>query len=192
MADEIRFRAGVIEKTARPGADGFDARFIMSAATVDRDKDTIDPKAYGPTIKRRKILALFNHDPDRPIGYWANMQGVDDTLTGYIKLAGTNLGQMLKALLDDDVPLGASIAFRGGGKPNSMGGVHFDAMDIFECSIVAIPAHPRAQRIAKSFGIDLSSKSGLYVPAPVSGLKAASIAKARKALARVENLKPQR
>lgn len=134
-------------------SDEFDARFIMSAATPDRVADTIEPSAYKSAIHSEKIIALWQHDAEKPVGYWTNIKADGDRLTGYLKVAGTNLGLMIKQLIADGVPLGASIGFRGKGEPNKKGGIHFKEIDIFETSIVSIPAHPRAMQIAKSFGL---------------------------------------
>ena len=139
-----------IEKAA---TDGYDARFIMSAATHDRVNDTIAKDAYRSNVGK-KIICLYQHDPDKPMGYWENVKMVGDKLVGDLKIASTNLGLMIKQLIADDVPLGASIGFRGAGQQNKDGGVHFTKVDIFETSVVSIPAHPRAMQIAKSFGLE--------------------------------------
>lgn len=132
----------------------FDARFVMSASTPDRVKDTIEPSAYKSATKIDKLIALWQHDPDRPIGYWTDLKADADRLTGYIKFASTNLAQMAKQLIDDGVPLAASIGFRGKGELNKDGGIHFKSIELLECSVVSVPAHPRAQQIAKSFGFE--------------------------------------
>jgi HK97 family phage prohead protease len=141
----------IIEKAEK--STGYDARFVMSAATPDRVRDTIEPSAYKSAAKVDKLIALWQHDPDRPIGFWTDLKADGDRLTGYIKLAGTNLAQMVKQLIDDGVPLASSIGFRGKGEPNKEGGIHFKSLELLECSIVSVPAHPRAQQIAKSFGL---------------------------------------
>jgi HK97 family phage prohead protease len=143
----------LIEKSA---SAEFDGKFIMSAATPDRVRDTIDPKAYdGIAARTKKLIALFNHDSDKIAGFWTNLKREGDTLVGHIKFASTSLGQMLKTLLDDGVPLGASIGFRGRGEPNDKGGILFKEIDLMETSIVSTPAHPRAMQIAKQFNITL-------------------------------------
>jgi HK97 family phage prohead protease len=142
-----------IQKAA---SDEYDARFIMSASTPDRVKDTIDPEAYKSNLGK-KLIALYQHDPDRPIGKWENLRVEAGKLIGDLKVASTNLGLMVKQLLADEIPLGASIGFRGKGEANKIGGIHFREIELFECSVVSIPAHPRAMQIAKSFGIDIQS-----------------------------------
>jgi HK97 family phage prohead protease len=165
-----------VEKAAAPD---FDARFILSASTPDRVNDTIDPAAYDKAAKSsEKLVALFNHDPDRPVGYWTKLARAGDTLTGYIKFASTNLGKMLKQLLADGVPLGASIGFMGKGERNQFGGLHFKEITILETSIVSSPAHPRAVEIAKSFNIPLAEVKAPQGETAVSG----ALLRARRAI----------
>ena len=66
----------LIEKSL---TDGYDARFVMSAATPDRVADTIAPKAYEANVGK-KIIALWQHDPDKPMGYWENVKMQGDKL----------------------------------------------------------------------------------------------------------------
>ncbi len=155
----------MIEKTlqidvVKADSDEFDAQFIMSAASPDRVNDTIEADAYKSVARaNKKLIALFNHNPDKPVGYWSQLRADGDQLKGYLKLSGTILGGMLKQLLADGVPLGASIGFRGEGAPNKKGGIHFTKIELLETSIVSIPAHPRALEIAKQFNFDLQSLS---------------------------------
>lgn len=148
--DQVKHFAVTVEKSADPE---FDARFVMSAATPDRVKDTIEPSAYKSAAKIDKLIALWQHDPDRPIGFWTNLKADGDRLVGHIKLASTNLAQMVKQLIADGVPLSSSIGFRGKGEPNDIGGIHFKTLELLECSVVSVPAHPRAVQIAKNFGL---------------------------------------
>ena len=134
-------------------ASGYDARFVMSASAPDRVRDTIEPSAYKTAARVDKLIALWQHNPDQPCGYWSNLKADGDRLTGYLKVSGTNLGQMIKQLIADGVPLAASIGFRGRGESNKAGGTNFTSIELMECSIVSIPAQPLAQQIAKSFGL---------------------------------------
>lgn len=172
-----------IEKAA-PG-ENYDARFVMSASTPDRVRDTIEPSAYKSAVKIDKLIALWQHDPDRPIGYWTDLKAEADRLTGYIKFATTNLAQMAKTLIEDGVPLAASIGFRGKGEMNKDGGIHFKAIELLECSVVSVPAHPRAQQIAKNFGISpetLVSVTGDEEPSASSGNSPDALIRAKAAI----------
>lgn len=143
----------------------YDARFVMSAATPDRVGDTISPDAYKKAADSTdKLIALWQHDTDKPVGFWANLKAKGDTLVGDLKLASTNLGQMIKQLIADGVPLSASIGFRGDAevrrdaKGNPVG-LHFKSLELLETSVVSVPAHPRAVQIAKSFGVELAPEA---------------------------------
>lgn len=185
----------MIAKTSRAPveilkADGdeYAARFVMSAASPDRVKDTIDPDAYKPWIGKQ-LIALWQHDSYQPFGVWENIQTRANKLIGDLKIAGTNLGGMIIELLAADVPLGASIGFRGKGEPNKIGGIHFTEIELLECSIVSVPAHPAAFEIAKSFGIELSEPgSGIAAPSKnlvMSDRAKNAITNARKSIARI-------
>jgi HK97 family phage prohead protease len=149
----------------------YDARFVMSATSPDRVKDTIDESAYKPNLGK-KIIALWQHNSDQPFGYWHNLRVESGKLIGDLKAAGTNLGLMIKQLLADGVPLGASIGFRGKGEENKQGGIHFKQIELLECSVVSVPAHPLAYQIAKSFGIEMDAKPDGQNDKPVEDLAA--------------------
>ena len=185
-----------IQKSADPAYDG---TFIMSAATPDRVKDTIDPAAYKSVqASTSELIALYNHDADKPIGVWREIKAVGDALHGKLKIANTNLGKMLKQLIADDVPLGASIGFRGKGERNKAGGIHFKTIELMECSVVSIPAHPRAQLLAKKYDleefIDDGQSSAGIDDQPASGLHGEEIRTRAKAaiIAANRNLKHRR
>lgn len=149
LADALKHYPLTLEKSAAPE---YDARFILSAATPDRVKDTIDPKAYAPNLGKR-VAALWSHDREKlPIGYWDNLKVMADQLVGDLKLSSIPLGQMVKTLLKDGVPLMASIGFRGKGEPLDNGGVHFTQVELLETSLVVVGAHPRAVQIQKQYG----------------------------------------
>jgi HK97 family phage prohead protease len=165
---ETKHLAVTIEKAA---SSEYDARFVMSATSPDRVKDTIDESAYKSNIGK-KIIALWQHNSDQPFGYWHNLRVESGKLIGDLKAAGTNLGEMIKILIRDGVPLGASIGFRGKGEDNKLGGTHFKQIDILECSIVSVPAHPLAYQIAKSFGIEIDAAPDGQGDKPVEELTA--------------------
>jgi phage head maturation protease len=126
LADALKHYPLTLEKSAAPE---FDARFVMSASCPDRVKDTIDPAAYVPHLRKR-LIALWQHEREKPIGYWQNLKVDAGALVGEIKFASTALAQMVKTLIADGVPLGASIGFRAKGEPNDAGGLHFSELEL--------------------------------------------------------------
>lgn len=167
-----------VEKAA---SDEFDARFVMSATSPDRVKDTIEEDAYAANLKR-DLIALWQHDHNQPVGVWKNLRVEAGRLIGDLKVASTNLGLMIKQLIADGVPLGASIGFRGKGEPNKAGGIHFKEIELLECSVVSVPAHPRALQIAKSFGMDATSLGAQPEEGESAQDPAATLAKAKSAI----------
>lgn len=175
-----------LKKSENPN---FDATFIMSATTPDRVSDTIDPKAYTKAIAElgsSKLIALFNHDSDKIVGFWDDIKKSGDTLVGSIKFFHKEWGAMVKEMLDFGIPLGASIGFQGEGEYNDEGGIQFNKISLMETSIVSTPAHPRAREIAKSYGVDLSSlnESDAAITSAMSGFlePEAVITKAKAAI----------
>ena len=153
----------------------------MSASSPDRVKDTIDPKAYD-SINTKKLIALWQHDANQPIGYWENLRKDGTRLLGDLKVASTNLGLMIKQLIADDVPLSASIGFRGTGDRNKAGGIHFKTLELLECSVVSIPAHPSAVMLAKQFNLEsLIEQSSLEEETADSGKDPQAVIKKSKA-----------
>ena len=137
--------------------EGYDAQFVLSASSEDRVNDTIAPEAYLPYLGQ-KLIALWQHKSDNPFGYWENLRMKGQKLVGDLKVAGTNLGGMIKQLLDDDVPLGASIGFAP--KEYTIkddGGLHFLEIELLEVSVVSVPAHPLATRIKSILQSDSES-----------------------------------
>lgn len=163
----------------------FDATFVMSATAPDRVKDTIDPKAYLANLGK-KLIALWQHDHDNPIGYWDNLRADSKLLAGDIKFANVPLGQLARQLIHDGVPLGASIGFRGKGEENKAGGIHFKEIELFECSIVSVPCHPAAMQIAKSYGIDISTM--MHQEQPLTMKQKVAIHRAAAAVSDVERI----
>jgi HK97 family phage prohead protease len=145
--------AVTVEKLAQTG--DYDARFIMSSSSPDRDRDVITPQALRQ-VQDTKLIALWQHNPSNPIGFWENLRLEAGKLIGDLKVASTELGMMVKQLLAENVPLAASIGFMGAGPPNKAGGIDFHEIELMECSLVSVPSNRDAQRIAKQFGFDLS------------------------------------
>jgi HK97 family phage prohead protease len=147
-----------IEKSA---STEFDGSWVISSDAVDRVGDVISTTALKKLVGT-EIICLWQHNADQPVGKWANLRMNGTKLVADLKLAETNLGKMIKALLDIDTPLGASVGFRGRGKPREKGGILFDAIELLETSIVSVPCNRDALQIAKSFDLEAM----IEIPAP--------------------------
>jgi HK97 family phage prohead protease len=165
----------------------YDAAFVISAAGKDRVGDTINPDVFKQIADAGgRLVALWQHKSDSPIGYWENFKAVGTRLLANIKFASTPLARISKQLIDDGVPLGASIGFRGTGEPNKFGGIQYNSIELLECSVVSVPANPLAVQIIKSFGISLTDL-GLPEQTQV-GVDPVLLSKSATAVARAESL----
>jgi HK97 family phage prohead protease len=171
-----------IEKSA-----GTSGTFVLTSSDLDRDDDRIAKEAIAKAARdKQKLLCLWQHKRDQPIGSWENLRMQGNKLLGDLRLAATNLGLMVKQLLDEDVPLAASIGFMGTGQFNDMGGIDYREIELLECSVVSVPANAQATRIAKSFGFDLKSFEE-EAALPASGLSDAAQAALQKARRSIAN-----
>ena len=137
--------------------DGFDAEFVVSSLAPDRVGDTFSKSALRKLAETPKLIALWLHKSDQPCGYWQQFRVKGDKLVASLTLAQTNLGKMIRRLLDDGVPLGASVGFMPiNAKRNDFDGYEFDDVDLMEVSVVSTPANAEAVLLAKQFGFDES------------------------------------
>ena len=184
-------------------ANGKDAVFCVSSINPDRVGDTFSPAALKKLADSMdKVVALWNHKADQVCGYFSDFSYSGGRLVASLKLADTNLAKMIRALLDSDVPLGASVGFRAESKQNRFGGREFTGdVDLMEISVVSTPANSDAVLLAKQYGFssdifDKSSEGASQSPvswkAVEDGIKASEKAETLKRLnqsiERIENV----
>lgn len=152
VADEIK----EVDVTART------LSFTISTASPDRDKDTIDPGGWQLASFQKNPVVMWAHDYDQlPIARAISIVNEGVRLTSIAQFATRDLSpfadsvyQMLKAGFLN----ATSVGFR----PLTYelnadrGGVDFKSQELFEYSVVPIPANPDALISARSVGIDLS------------------------------------
>ena len=141
-------------KLEKSTSDGYDARFVVSSTGEDRVGDTFSKDALQKLSATKKTIALYNHDAGKPCGYWTNFKMVGNKLVASLKLAETNLGKMIRSLLDSGVPLASSCGFRVLDWEETEVGYQFKDVDLMEISVVSTPANPQAILLAKKFGFD--------------------------------------
>src|SRR6266699_258384 len=94
----------VIKVRSDGGHEGME--FILSDATSDRYGDSIIAAGWDVANFSRNPIALFNHNPDQPIGRWENLSIKKDALHGHLQLApkGTSARiDEIRALIDAGV-----------------------------------------------------------------------------------------
>jgi HK97 family phage major capsid protein/HK97 family phage prohead protease len=133
-------------------------QFVLSDATPDRYGDVIEAAGWELKEFKTNPIALFNHNPDFPIGRWANVKVEKDKLVGELKMAprGTSarIDELLN-LIDAGILRAVSVGFLPD-EYEQMGrghGSRYTKQRLIETSLVSIPANPNALAIAKSLGV---------------------------------------
>lgn len=189
MVEKTKSFHATIEKAADRG-DGY---FILSSSDVDRDNDVIEPSALKAAIQGMdKLVALWQHKADQPLGYWSDLEYKAGKIIGKLNVASTNLGRMVKELLDFGTPLGASVGFQGAGVyDEDRGGINWKTISLLETSVVSCPANASCMQIAKSFDVDLDAEGMLTEGTAKSGITAKASKSKQPVGLRTSKLQPQ-
>ncbi len=154
--DGVMYRAAKMPKSFDP--DLRSARFVMTDETVDSYGDIV--KANGADLDRfmNNPICLLNHRSDRVIGTWSDVKQVKKSLEGTVTLAVAETSEHVDeafALMSQGILKAASIGFMPlkverrldeNGEPMWSYIIH--EYELYECSVVSIPANPAA--LAKS------------------------------------------
>lgn len=154
--DGVVYRAA--KKTKTFDAATRSATFVMTDETVDSYGDIV--KAKGANLERFEAnpICLLNHRSDLILGTWPTVERKPKALVGKAVLASEGTAphvDMAFNLLSQDILRGASIGFMptkverrldDDGEPMWSYIIH--EWELYECSIVSIPANPAA--LAKS------------------------------------------
>lgn len=154
--DGVVYRAA--KKTKTFDAATRSATFVMTDETVDSYGDIV--KAKGANLDRFEAnpICLLNHRSDLILGTWPTVERKPKALVGKAVLASEGTAphvDMAYNLLSQDILRGASIGFMptkverrldDDGEPMWSYIIH--EWELYECSIVSIPANPAA--LAKS------------------------------------------
>jgi HK97 family phage prohead protease/HK97 family phage major capsid protein len=143
----------VRREAAQTASDPF--LFTMATDTVDRMGDIVDIGGIDLAGFSQNPIALWNHDPDSPIGSWSGLVRKGGALTGKLELApeGTSsLIDRIRKLIELRIIRAVSIGFRAlKALPietdGRFSGFRFTESELLEASVVSIPANPEALRI---------------------------------------------
>ena len=133
--------------------DPFD--FILSDETPDRDGDIVRAKGWQLEEFKANPIALFGHAHDKIVGVWTNVRTQGKQLIGRLKLAeeGTSeLVDVTRRLVEQRILKAVSVGFMPiEYEPMTKGGWDIKRAQLFEASLVAVPANPSALALAKAF-----------------------------------------
>lgn len=162
-----------------------DAEYVLSDGEPDRTGDVIEAKGW--EIGAFSPIALFNHNRDAVIGKWENVKVKAGKLVGKLVLAdpGTSpIVDMVRAFIRQGILETVSVGFRPlESEPmdpkEPWGALRFTKQELLEASIVAVPANPRARRIAKQYLSDAETDRLFAKPGAmqVKAVASANVAK---------------
>lgn len=124
--------------------------FVMSTEQVDRDGDIIRQDGIDLRNFKRNPVALFAHDHRQPIGTWENVRVEGKRLLGELKLAAEGTSEMidtLRRLVEQRILKAVSIGFGVKEYERMEEGYEFTGTELYECSLVAVPANQGALRV---------------------------------------------
>lgn len=140
--------------------------FVFSDGSVDRYGDTIEAKGWVLDAFNANPVALFGHDASdakNVIGKAKNVRVAGTQLIGEIEFAEASVNpnaetvyQMVKGGYLNTVSVGFQplewVQTKDKSRP---GGIDFKKQELWEISVVPVPANPNAVTLARSAGIDV-------------------------------------
>lgn len=128
--------------------------FIFSTDDVDRDGDRVLQDWKLADFKKNPIALAF-HKHDQPIGVWKNIRVEAGKLMGDLQLAARGTSDFidsLHALVEQGILKAVSVGFSSQKyEPNDFGGYDLSKNQLYECSLVSVPANQNALRKAFDF-----------------------------------------
>jgi len=166
LAWEERSAKQVVHKTHVTPGEGLE--FILSDATPDRMGDVIDADGWDLGNFKNNPVALFNHNPNFPIGKWVNLRTGDGKLRGHLQLARKGTSDRINeiiSLVEQNILRAVSVGFLPRkSEPLTKGGsgLRFKQTELVETSLVSIPANPNALAVARSLNISASTTAMVF------------------------------
>lgn len=158
----------VIKTIAAPPPGSNPLEFVMSDDSVDRMGDVVDQSSWQLANFKRNPIALFGHNSSFIVGNWKNVRVVGNQLLGQVELlppVSERLHEVHSAIAAG-VLRAVSVGFRPGQtepiEGSKVGGVRFLKSELFECSLVSVPANANALRIAKELNLSGETMSLIF------------------------------
>lgn len=142
--------------------------YVMSDESVDRMGDVIEAKGWRLGNFQKNPVALFAHDHSFIIGHWTDVRVAGGKLVGKLNLLPAGISDRIdeiRAAVEAGVLRAVSVGFSPDPEhmePNKSGGWLFKAVELLECSLVAVPANANAMQMAKSLNISDDTQSLIF------------------------------
>src|SRR5215831_6112225 len=161
--DEGKSAGKIVHK--QHATEGKGVEFILSDATPDRFGDIVQVESWEFANFKKNPVALFNHNPNAPVGVWNNVRVGDKALRGDLILAPKGISPRIdeiRGLVEAGILRAVSVGFKplashpvdtSKNDPMGFGPKVFTKCELVECSLVSIPANPNALAVAKSLKV---------------------------------------
>ena len=165
--------ADLIKKAIAAPAGDDPMTYVMSDESVDRMGDVIEAKGWGLDNFQKNPVALFGHDHSFVIGHWTDVKVAGGKLIGKLNLLPAGISERIdeiRAAVEAGVLRAVSVGFAPDPEqmePNKSGGWRFKAVELLECSLVAVPANANTLQVAKSLNLSDDVQSMIFTAAAV-------------------------
>lgn len=145
-----------------------DMEFVLSDNTPDRYGDVVEARGWVLDNFKNNPIALFNHNPNFPLGRWKNLRVEGNALKGELVMAPEGASARIdeiRALMKAGILRAVSVGFRPlEAKPRGKGfnGEIFVKQELVETSLVSVPANPNALAVAKSLHVSDETVSMVF------------------------------
>jgi HK97 family phage prohead protease len=143
------------------GVDSRRLKFTVSTGTVDRERDVIAQSGWMLDNFKKNPVVLFGHDySGLPVAKATDIQVVGDTLVAEAEFATAEMypfAETVYQMVKGGFLNATSVGFRPlkWVRNEERKGYDIESAELFEFSIVPVPANPDALVMARSAGIDV-------------------------------------
>lgn len=150
--DGVVFKAASAPRSYDP--DKRSCMLTMSIQELDRDMDIVVTRGIDLDNFEKNPIALMNHNPNMVLGTWEGVSKKPKRLEGTVALAAEGTAphvDMMAGMLGQGIIRAASIGFmprtlkrREMENGEFVRGYIIEECELYECSIVSVPANPQA------------------------------------------------
>lgn len=174
------FKTVELQRAADSPDDNPSYTFVASDETPDRYGDIVRAAGWQLANYKRNPIVLFQHQNSNPVGISTKIWIAGTTLMATIKLAAAGTSPFidtLRSLLAQGIVKAVSVGFMPLAAPNylrdkeqQVTGMEFVSQELYEISLVSVPANPAALQEAKALHIPEAHMQRVFAPRPVDAL----------------------
>lgn len=171
------FKTAELQRAAGTADDAAQYTFVASDETPDRYGDVVRVSGWQLANYKRNPIVLFQHQNSSPVGISTKVWVQGTALMATIKLAAPGTSAFidtLRSLLAQGIVKAVSVGFMPLASPNylrdkdqQVTGLEFVSQELYEISLVSVPANPAALQEAKALHIPENHIQRVFAPRPV-------------------------